>query len=213
MLVLHFRGVAGIATLLLAASLALGVTNASAGRVDPPGQRDANHCINSLGVDLNELYGISDQFRNRDCQALSAGEHWVLGPIVWIVGDGVGSVYPSGYVPASPNPIDDFAAKLVAVKVVVDGKAQIFPPGEALRTDISFAQLEPGQPSLPMESMLPRLRPASVGVHTFQPFVVLSAMHCDGLGSVADDNCLPAGEIPFGPPRPTTVTTPTVAKP
>ena len=204
--------VAGRATLLtfLAASLAFGAGTASAGRDDPPGNPDANHCVNQFGVDLNELYGISDQFRNRDCQAVTAGEHWVLGPFVWIVDDGVGSLYPDGYVPVSPNPIDDFAAKLVAVKVVVDGKTQVFSPSEVLRTDINIEQLEPGSfgEPFPMASMLPRLHPVGVGEHTFQPFVVLSAMHCDGFAPDPDHNCLPAGEIPFAPPRVVTVTTP-----
>jgi hypothetical protein len=202
----------GLTALLtfLAASFVIAVGTASAGRDDPPGDRDANHCINSFGIDLNELYGVPDQFRNRECQALSVGEHWVLGPLTWIVDDGIDSVYPDGYVPVSPDPIDDFAAKLVAVKVVVDGKAQVFSPSQALRTDINIEQLEPGQfgDPLPMASMLPRLRPLSVGDHSFQPFIVLSAQHCDGLAPVEDENCLPAGEIPFGPPRVITVTTP-----
>jgi hypothetical protein len=196
--------------MLSATLLAVAVGQASAGRDDPPGDRDANHCINSSGVDLNELYGVSDQFRNFNCRGVSAGEHWIFGPLTWIVDDGVGSLYPPGYVPVSPNPIDDFAAKLVAVKVVVDGKAQVFSPSEALRTDITFEQLEPdgvADPG-PMASMLPRLRPLSVGVHTFQPFIVLSAMHCDGIAPVEEENCLPPGEIAFAPPLPIIVTTP-----
>jgi hypothetical protein len=211
------RGLAALAALLtvLASSLAFGVGPASAGRDDPPGDPDANHCFNAFGVDLNELYGVSDQFRNRECQVVSAGEHWIFGPIVWIVDDGVDSLYPDGYVPASPNPIEDFAAKLVSVKVVVDGKAHVFSPSEALRTDIRVAQLEPGawDESWPMASMLPRLSPLSVGEHTIQPFIVLSAEHCDGIGAVEEENCIPAGEIPFGPPRPLTVTSPAQGRP
>jgi hypothetical protein len=206
------RRVAGRAALFafLAASLVFAVGTASAGRDDPPGHEDANHCFNSFGVDLNELYRVSDQFRNRECQVLSAGEHWVVGPLTWIVDDGIDSLYPSGYVPVSPNPIDDFAAKLVAVKVVVDGTARVFSPSEALRTDITFEQLEPDgvEDPGPMASMLPRLLPLSVGEHTFQPFIVLSAEHCDGLAPVREENCLPAGEIPVAPPRVITVTTP-----
>ena len=140
------RGIAVFAALLtlVATSLVYGVGNASGGRDDPPGDRDANHCINAFGVDVNELYGISDQFRTRECQVLSAGEHWVLGPLFWFVDDGVDSLYPDGYVPLLADPIDDFAEKLVAVKVVVDGTAQVFSPSEALRTDITFNQLVPG---------------------------------------------------------------------
>ena len=106
---------------VLAMSFALGVSGASAGRTDPPGRDDANHCINEFDVDLNELYGISDQFRNRDCQVVSAGEHWVIGPLVWIVNQGADSIYPNGYVQSQPEPIDDFTSKLVSIRVVVDG--------------------------------------------------------------------------------------------
>src|SRR5262245_24804215 len=107
---------------LLVLMLAIVPTIASAaGRIDPPGHDDANHCMNAFDVDLNELYGVSDQFRNFDCRAVSAGEHWVIGPLVWIVNDGANSIYPSGYTPSELEPIDDFAAKLASVRVVVDG--------------------------------------------------------------------------------------------
>ena len=117
--------------------------------------------------------------------------------------------------PAEPAPIDDFVSKVVAIKVVVDGgtareKTQSFTASKAIRTDVNAEELEPGawpEPS-PMASMLPRMRPVSVGEHTFEIFVVLSAEHCDGLGSDPELQCLPAGEIPFTGPRPLTVTTP-----
>src|SRR5262245_52058516 len=96
---------------VLALLVALGVGDAYAGRIDPPGYDDANHCLNEFDVDLNELYGITDQFRNRDCQVVSAGEHWVIGPLVWIVNTGAGIVYPSGYTPSESEPIDDFTSK------------------------------------------------------------------------------------------------------
>jgi hypothetical protein len=104
---------------VLAASLAFGASGATAGRVDPPGHQDGNQCINASGVDLNALYGVSEQFRTRECQVISAGEHWIL-PLWWIVNFEAGSVYPAGYVPSRTAPIDDLVSKLVAVKIVVD---------------------------------------------------------------------------------------------
>jgi hypothetical protein len=211
----HLRPGACVLALVVVvlASVTFGASGASAGRLDPPGHGDANQCFNSLGVDLNELYGISDQFRTRECQEVTAGEHWIL-LLVWITDDGVDNVYPAGYVPSRATPMEDFLAKLVAYKVVVDGGTpqeftQVFSPSE-VRTDINDEQLEPGrfEEPLPVASMLARMRPLSVGDHTFQPFIMLSAQHCDGLGADVEENCLPAGEIPFGPPRPLTVTAP-----
>jgi len=200
---------------VLAMSFALGVSGASAGRIDPPGHDDANHCINAFDVDVNELYEISDQLRNFDCRVVSAGEHWVIGPLVWIVNHGAGSVYPDGYVAAQPEPIDDFTSKLVSITVVVDGdttreRVQVFSPSEALRTDINISQLEPGAwaAPYPMASMMPRMRPLSVGDHTFQVFIELSAEHCDGFFTDPELSCLPAGEFAFTPPRPLTISKP-----
>jgi hypothetical protein len=62
----------------VAAFLAVGASGASAGRVDPPGHQDSNHCFWFFsGVDLNELYGVPEQFHHfLSCSGhLSAGEH------------------------------------------------------------------------------------------------------------------------------------------
>ena len=132
---------------VFAASLTVGAGGASAGRVDPPGHQDANHCFWFSGVDVNELFGVPEQFHHfLFCRELSAGEYWR--PFVsWIAGDGVDSVYPAGYVPLSPLPIEDFVAKLT-VKVVTDGgtpkqKTYVFSPAAAVRTDIPSTSSSP----------------------------------------------------------------------
>ena len=62
----------------IAASTLHAASGASAGRPDPPGHNeDAHHCINSFGVDYNELFGITEQFRSFECRDISAGERWV----------------------------------------------------------------------------------------------------------------------------------------
>jgi hypothetical protein len=183
---------------------------ASAGRVDPPGHQDANHCVNDSGVDMNVLFGVPEQFRNFFCRVVSAGEHWR--PFAfWFTDDGVDSVYPAGYVPLRPLPLEDFVAKLT-VKVVIDGgtlrqKTYVFSPATAVRTDITLDQLVPGNPPFPMASTMPRMQPLSVGDHTFEVIWVLSAQHCDGLAAVVEENCLPAGETPLGV-RPIPITVP-----
>ena len=195
---------------VVAASLAVGVGGASAGRVDPPGHEDANHCFWFSGVDVNELFGVPEQFHHFLCRELSAGEHWR--PFVsWIAGDGVDSVYPAGYVPLRPLPIEDFVAKLT-VKVVTDGgtpqqKTYVFSPAAAVRTDITLDQLEPDAPPLGLAVTMPRMKPLSVGAHTYEVTWVLSAQHCDGFGTVVEENCLPAGELPIDG-GPLTVTPP-----
>ena len=198
---------------VVAASLAVGAGSASAGRVDPPGHQDANHCFWFSGVDLNELYGVPEQFHHFLCTELSVGEHWR--PFVsWIADDGVDSVYPAGYVPLRPLPIEDFVAKLT-VKVVTDGgtrqqETYVFSPADAVRTDITLAQLDPEDPDAPQLSLavtMPRMKPLSVGAHTYEVTWVLSAQHCDGYSTVVEESCLPAGEIPIDG-GPLTVTRP-----
>lgn len=176
---------------------------AEAGRVDPPGHQDANHCVSSFGVDLNDLYGVSDQIRMFDCRVISAGEHWIR-PLWWITQAAADSVYPPGYVPAHAAPLDDFLSKLTAVGFVIDGgtsreRAYVFDPSGIVRTDIDAEELEPGAwgAPFPMASILARLRPLSVGDHFVEVFVVLSAEHCDGFTTDPDSSCVPAGETLF----------------
>jgi hypothetical protein len=203
------RALVALAT-VVATSLAVGAGGASAARIDPPGHQDANHCFWFSGVDVNELFGVSEQFHHFLCRELSAGEHWR--PFVsWITDDGVESVYPAGYVPLRPLPIEDFVAKLT-VKVVTDGGTDHqatygFSPAAAVRTDITLDQLEPDAPQLSLAVTMPRMKPLSVGAHTYEVTWVLSAQHCDGLGAVVEENCLPAGELPIDG-GPLTVTTP-----
>jgi hypothetical protein len=101
-----------VATGLLIAAIAGERT--SAGRLDSPGHEDGNRCLNEFGIDLNQLYGVTAQMQTGGCRQQTAGEQWVV-PLWWIVHTGNGSVYPPGYTPSSPQPIQDFAAKLAAV--------------------------------------------------------------------------------------------------
>jgi hypothetical protein len=196
----------------LGTSLALGAQPAAAGgRLDPPGHRDANHCANGAGTDVNALFGVSEQILNPYCRSATSGEHWRPSGI-WVVSP-TNDSFPAGYVAAGATPIDDFVSKLAAVKVVIDGgtrqeRTLVFGPQEVLRTDVTFDRLEPGAPEWPMAVTLPRMAPLSRGEHTREVIWVFSAEHCDGLAPNRDENCLPAGETSFGV-RPLTVTTPT----
>jgi hypothetical protein len=199
---------------VIAASTLSAASGASAGRLDPPGHNEGvHHCVNSFGVDYNELFGITEQLRTFECRDISAGERWV--PFLsWITDDALDNVYPVGYVPLRPAPMDDFVAKLESVKVVLDGgtpaeRVLVFDPSEIVRTDINAEQVNPGAWGFPfpMASILPLMPPVGVGDHTFEPIIVLTAPHCDGFGADPELQCLPAGEVSFFP-RPLTILTP-----
>ncbi len=188
---------------VLATSMLLSFRAESAGRADPPGHQDGNHCVNSSNVDLNDLYGVSEQIREFACREISAGEHWIR-PIWWITNAAADSVYPGGYVPARAAPLDDFVSKLTAVEFVIDGgthqeRNYIFDASGIVRTDIDAEQLDPDlwDAPYPMASILVRLLPLSVGEHFVEAFVVLSTEHCDGFTTDPDSSCLPAGETQF----------------
>jgi hypothetical protein len=188
---------------VLATSVLSMVGRVSAGRIDPPGHQDGNHCVNAFGVDLNDLYGVPEQFRMFDCRVISAGEHWIR-PIWWITNTAADSVYPAGYFPAKAAPLDDLVSKLKSIEVVVDGgthheRTYVLSPSGIVRTDINAEQLEPGSwgAPYPMTTILPRLGPLSIGEHFIEVFLVLGAEHCDGFTTDPDLSCLPAGETQF----------------
>ena len=106
-------------------------------------------------------------------------------------------------------------AKLVTMQVIVDGgspeaRTHVFDAAKIVRTDIHAEQVEPGAwgAPYPQATLLPRLRPLSVGVHFVETFLVLSDQHCDGLTNDPNFSCLPAGKVLFFA-HPVTVTTPT----
>jgi hypothetical protein len=199
---------------LVLASVVVTAHPASAGRDDPPGHHDANHCFNSLGVDLNELFDVPTQLRTFDCRTISAGERWIAF-LPWITDDAEGNVYPDGYVPEEPAPLDDFLAKLDAINIVIDGgtaqeKVHTHEGASAVHTGLLAEQLDPGfwngEP-YPLAALMPVVPPVSVGEHTYEMILVLRAEHCDGLGPDPELQCLPAGELSIGV-RPLTISPP-----
>jgi len=92
---------------LLVAGMGLGTTTASA---EP---KEANQCILPNGVDLNELYGVSEQIVTPFCTQADAGRHWTIS-VAWLMPTSFESV-PAGFEPAGDTPLGDFLAKFVAV--------------------------------------------------------------------------------------------------
>ena len=99
-----------LALVILVACLGLSASGASAER------KDADHCIAPNGVDLNELFGVSEQIIVRFCAQADAGQRWTHSA-AWLMAESFEAVPPE-FVPAGATPLDDFLAKFVAVKYV-----------------------------------------------------------------------------------------------
>ena len=181
------------------ASLAVAAPPATAGLPT----RD-NNCLHPVsGISFNAFFGVPEQFALPFCDGFTAGEHW-RAITNYFGAEAADAVYPPGYVPLYPSPVDDILAK-VKVRVVVDGgtrqqKTSTFSPTDpdAFRTDHRIHELNPAFPDMPSFFIMPRMAPLSVGHHTYQIIWVQSAPHCDGISTDFDVSCLPAGEFPFG---------------
>lgn len=188
---------AALVTAALATTWAAGTAQA---------QPSPDHNCVFEGVNINQLLGIGERVIGPPpCREALAGERWVrVGPSWQTAGTSERKVYPRGYVPQDPDPIDDFNAKFQGARYVLDrGTAQerTFVYGrEVLRTGFVGAD---GRPfSIPAS---PPFEPLSIGGHTVVTFLRFSAEHCDGLGRNREQNCVPAGELPWTPDTPLTV--------
>jgi hypothetical protein len=172
----------------------------------PPRNGD---CVKEDGVNLNEVLGVTARIvRPFDgCYEVLAGESYVALGGHWYT-DASYANAPSPYALAAATPMEDFLAKLVAVRYVIDpGSRQErtyrFAAGDVVKLR-TLDQVYTDAPALPVAlfvAELPPLRPDRDG-HSFQVFVEMSAGHCDGLGT-ASGNCFPEGEsllsaCPFG---------------
>lgn len=173
-------------------------------RFDPPGA----HCSNRFGVDLNVLFGVPEQFVDGPCRRVTEGSAWR--PLtIWITNFGFDTA-PPGFVPAGSTPVEDLAAKLASVRVVIDEgtdreRIRVFTPDEALRIDRDFSEYNPFDVDFPMGVSIPKLRALPAGEHTVRVIWRLSAMHCDGFTDVEEFSCLPSGDTSFGTRRFTVV--------
>jgi hypothetical protein len=162
------------------------------------------------GVDVNVLFGVSDQLIFRGCETMTAGEHWR--PNAFNTTAPNYDVRPPGYEPSAATPQEDFLSKLTAIRVIVDGgtareRISTFAPSSTLFLGHTLDDLFPGTPPFPIAMTLPRMNPLPIGQHTFNVVWVLSAEHCDGLTTDRALGCIPAGENIF-PARTLTVVAP-----
>ncbi len=145
-------------------------------------------------VDLNACYGVSAAIIAPFCPELESGRAWTASA-AWFVAPTHKTV-PDGYVPVGVTPVDDFLAKFVAVEWEVD-------PGTAQEKSYVFGgtanlAVIPGDEITGINMVtVGTAKPLSVGPHEIVVFLTLTAQHCDGLGDVAAENCLPAGTSVF----------------
>jgi hypothetical protein len=200
------RRTASIAGALAVAILLLTVPGADVawakreGKLPAPAhgpRAERNHCITPNGLDLNALFGVSEQIVTYFCTDVETGEQWRPGGL-WVVGKTFASV-PPGFTSSYPTPLADFVAKLVQVRYVVDPgtnreKSYTFPNSDRLWTG-------PAGPDADgiNTATLGTLHPLPPGEHLVRVFWTFSGTHCDGLGTVPEENCFPPGESLYAP--------------
>jgi len=150
------------------------------------GSSDGTHCIFPGGTDFNELWGVTEAVVWFNCTTIGAGEDWRVAD-AW----GMNRKFqgkPKGFVPAGDTPLDDFLAKFVSAKVVVDAGT----PGQQVYVFDDTSRLLVGDNTVNAVTMgvMPAL---PVGQHTVDAYWVMSALHCDGFPK-PKGGCLPAGE-------------------
>jgi len=174
---------------VLGVCLGPGASRSSAGPKPVP------HCITPTAVDLNERYGVSEAIIAPFCTTLDSGRHWTVSN-AWLMSPTFVAV-PNGFVPAGLTPLEDFIAKFIGVKYVVD-------PGTSKEKTYVFgnnddlAIFNDEEAAIANAISLGTLKPLSVGDHVVDSYLLFSAMHCDGLVANVNENCLPAGETFFG---------------
>ena len=178
---------------VLVAVLGLGRSEAAAG------PKAVAPCITPppTAVNVNERWGITDAVVAPFCTQVNSGRRWVPSN-AWFMNTAF-DVVPPGFVAQGATPVQDFVAKFVGVKHVVDAgtnneKTYVFPNDDSLGILLAVEGFD-----VVNAITLGSLNPLSVGDHTVDSYFIFSAMHCDGLPpGDPDQNCLPAGETLFG---------------
>ncbi|MEU8616433.1 hypothetical protein [Streptomyces sp. NPDC048623] len=176
-------------------ALVMALPGSAGAQARPP----AEHVCFFEGQDLNVFLGVTQRLIGPPpCREAFVGEQWVRTFPSWgTAASAEEAVYPAGYTPQRPAPMDDFLAKFLGVRVVNDidtvrERSFTFGPETVRRTEIDS---ESGLPFTYFATA--PLRPLSAGEHTSTVFMRLSAEHCDGLGTVEGENCLPGGEFQY----------------
>ena len=147
------------------------------------------HCVTPSGVDLNVADGVTAAIVAPFCAEIAAGHRWTV-TNDWLMNARFDNI-PAGFVPVGATPTEDYVAKFEAVKYVVD-------PGPKEKTFV-FTNVE----DLTIRGPLPpfgffvadpitlgSMSPLKPGTHVVESYIVMSALHCDGLFASIANNCL-----------------------
>ena len=182
-----------LAVFIVAGSLVLASTTAS---VALAGSARTAHCVAPNGVDINANLSLDVAVVAPFCPTIKAGDRWV--PAQFYTAARTWEQMPDGYVPAGATPLEDFVAKFVAIRYVVDEGTPDqftveFKNGPRLWTGV-----HPINPAIALATpmTLGAIRPLGVGAHTVRTFWIMSALQCDGWSAVAEESCF-GGAGPF----------------
>jgi hypothetical protein len=163
------------------------------------------HCVSPVfgNLDLNVFYGVTEQIVAPGCSEINVGQKYRVWAGAWM-NDAFDAV-PTGFVPIGDTPLEDFVAKFVAVKYVVDPGTDeeetfVFPNSGTLWTGTGIG---PGI-LFTLQHVntltLNTLHPLPVGPHRIDLYWTFSAMFCDGLSDSIEQSCIPAGDTRIGAP-------------
>jgi hypothetical protein len=196
---------------VLVASLTLGASGARAAPGGEPGPKDGsfhpggnnadNHCLAPDGTtDLNEFYGVSQQIVAPFCPQADSGNFWTT-TARWFITPTFES-FPPGFVPTGDTPTEDFVAKFVGVKYVID-------PGTKQQRTYLYENrgrlwIGDGGDAFDFPTVLVNtitvglLKPLKAGEHSIEVYWVFNGMHCDGFpDGTVEENCLGPGDVLF----------------
>jgi hypothetical protein len=159
--------------------------------------KPAAHCMTPSGADLTAAWGVSEAIVAPwdGCTDVEAGRPWRVAQ-AWFMNTSFDEA-PADFVPQGATPLEDFLAKFIGVKYVVDAgtsQARTF-----VLTNIGdLGTLEDsGGFAVAQALTLGTVRPLRVGVHTVDTYFSMRALHCDGVGAIIDENCLPPGDTHY----------------
>jgi len=191
---------------------------------------ESTTCVSDNGSDVNAYFGIphSDaiwlnlQGQNPACVTVVRGHNFIrthgwiaqLPPGTKVNGKTIEPVYPNGYRPDHPAPMDDFLSKISRARYVVsrDGRVEItktvtrrellahaklgtfgdlfVSPDTTLTPGVTIYGAAPEWTTLePFSS-----RRLGTGQHTIDIYWTLTKMHCDGFAPDITNDCFAAGE-------------------
>jgi hypothetical protein len=166
---------------------------------DPASDTEGNHCL-APGGDANQTLGVSEQIVGAPgCSVVNSGEFYV--PLNYWFTNFSFAVVPDGFTSEHDTPMEDFLAKVVSIRFVVDADTHkertfVFAAGDIVKLD-TFDEFLPWFPPFPVVHFLAKLPPLPPGDHSVQTFWTVSSLHCDGFGTAYRTNCFPPRETEY----------------